>query len=315
MRAVLLSLVLSSALRLTAQPLSLVERTHNSPATVADAPLHTIRADVNMVLVPAVVTDRKGVVVTGLTREHFAVTEDRVPQAIASLTTQDTPSSIGVVLDMSGSMRTKVAAATGAVRAFLNAANPEDEIFLLTVGSRPHSLSDFTADFATLQNSMVGVQTNGDTALVDTVYLALNRLRLRRHPRGALLVVSDGMDNNSRYSKPELMRAAEEADVQVHTIAIAERPAGKKAIELTEQSRGLAFLSDLADRSGGLSFQAAIDDNAAPAAVKIGRAIRNEYVIAYNQPGASNSGKWCSIQVKVDQPHLRVYARAGYYAP
>lgn len=300
---------------LFAQPLSLAVRAPKGPeGALAEASTHVIRADVNLVLVPTVVTDRKGATVTGLTRDNFTVLEDRVPQSIVSLSNQDTPCSIGIVLDLSGSMQTKLRAATDALRAFLETANPEDEIFLLTVGSRPHSLSDFTADFATLQNRIVGSHADGDTALVDTVYMGLSRLRSARNRRGALLVVSDGMDNNSRYSKSELLRVVEESDVQIYTIGIADSPAWKKAIELTEQSRGLALLSDLADRSGGMSFKAVISDDVKPAALKIGRAIRNEYVIAYGQNDVNNPGKWRSVQVKISPPQFRVYARTGYYA-
>jgi Ca-activated chloride channel family protein len=122
------------------------------------------------------------------------------------------------------------------------------------------------------------------------------------------------MDNNSRYSKPELLRVVEESDVQIYAIGIADAPPWKKAIELTEQSRGLALLSDLADRSGGMSFKTVTSADVEPAALKIGRAMRNEYVIAYSQTGADRSGKWRSIQVKVTPPQFRVYARAGYYA-
>jgi Ca-activated chloride channel family protein len=261
-----------------------------------------------------VVTDRKGVTVNGLSRDNFTVLENKVPQAIVSLSNQDSPCSIGIVLDLSGSMRTKLRAATDGVRALLQTANPEDEVLLLTVGSRPHNLSEFTADFATLQNRVVAARADGDTALVDTVYLALSQLRSAKNGRRALFVVSDGMDNNSRYSKAELLRVVEESDVQIYTIGIAETAAGKKAIELTEQSRGLALLSDLAEKSGGMSFKAVISDNVEPAALKIGRAIRSEYVIAYGQTSANDGGKWHSIQVKVNPSQLRVYARAGYYA-
>jgi len=297
-----------------AQPLSLAARSTKGWEGAAQTPAHIIRADVNLVLVPTVVTDRKGATVIGLTRNNFTVLDNKVPQAISSLSSQDVPCSIGIVLDLSGSMRTKLEAATAAVRAFLATANPDDEIFVFTVGSRPRTLSDFTSDFATLQNRIAGATAGGDTALLDTVYMGLGRLRSARNGRGALLVVSDGMDNNSRYSKPELLRLVEESDVQIYTIGIADSPAWKKAIELTEQSRGLALLSDLAERSGGVSFRAVTTDDLAPAAVKIGRAIRDEYVIAYARPGVGNSGKWRSIQVKVTPPDLRAYSRRGYYA-
>ena len=297
-----------------AQPLSLAARSTKGWEGAAQTPAHIIRADVNLVLVPTVVTDRKGATVIGLTRNNFTVLDNKVPQAISSLSSQDVPCSIGIVLDLSGSMRTKLEAATAAVRAFLATANPDDEIFVFTVGSRPRTLSDFTSDFATLQNRIAGATAGGDTALLDTVYMGLGRLRSARNGRGALLVVSDGMDNNSRYSKPELLRLVEESDVQIYTIGIADSQAWKKAIELTEQSRGLALLSDFAERSGGVSFRAVTTDDLAPTAVKIGRAIREEYVIAYARPGVGNSGKWRSIQVKVTPPDLRAYSRRGYYA-
>lgn len=300
---------------LAAQPLSLAVRSpKDADGATSEAPARTIRADVNLVLVPTVVTDRKGASVTGLTRDNFTVLEDKVPQSIVALSSQDTPCSIGIVLDLSGSMQTKLRAATDALRAFLQTANPEDEIFLFTVGSRPHRLSEFTADFATLQNQIVGARADGDTALIDTVYMALRQLHSARNGRSALLIVSDGMDNNSRYSKAELLRVVEESDAQIYTIGIADAPAFKKAIELTEQSRGLALLCDLADRSGGMSFKAVISDDVEPAALKIGRAIRNEYVIAYNEAGINSPGKWRRVQVKVNPPRLRVYARSGYYA-
>jgi len=311
LRVILFSIY--AAFHLFAQPLAV-----RPPRGLGDARMdmstHVIRADVNLVLVPAVVTDRKGATVSGLSRDNFTVLENKVPQTLVSLSSQDVPCTIGMILDLSGSMRGKLQMATGAVRSFLETANPEDEISLLTVGSRPHSLSDFTADFGSLQNSIVAAQAGGDTALVDTVYLGLSRLRSARHGRTALLVISDGMDNHSRYSKSELLRAVEESDVPIFTIGIADTPAGKKAIEMVDQSRGLALLSDLADRSGGVSFKAAIPGDAGAAALKIGHAMRSEYVIAYNQASANAAGKWRRIQVKVSSPQLRVYARAGYYA-
>jgi VWFA-related protein len=128
---------------------------------------------------------------------------------------------VGVILDLSGSMRRKLPAATAAVRAFLNGFNPEDETFLMAVSSRPESLFGFTDDAAGLQNRLMATRADGGTALIDTVYLALNRMHSARNARKALFIVSDGMDNNSRYSKAELLRTVQEQDVQVHTIEAA----------------------------------------------------------------------------------------------
>jgi Ca-activated chloride channel family protein len=275
----------------------------------------TIRADVDLVLVSAVVTDRKGSAVTGLAADQFKILEDKVPQPIVSFSKEEVPCSVGVILDLSGSMRSKLPAATAAVRAFLKGFNPEDETFLMAVSSRPESLVNyFTDDAADLQNRLVAARAEGSTALVDTVYLALNRMRSARNARKALFIVSDGMDNNSRYSKAELLRTVQEQDVQIHTIGVAARVPGKKPVELVDESRGLALMTDLADHSGGLNFTVVNAEDIQPATTKIGQAIRDQYVVGYRPSNKADSGKWRSIQVKVTVPQLRAYARKGYYS-
>jgi Ca-activated chloride channel family protein len=184
----------------------------------------------------------------------------------------------------------------------------------MAVASRPESILSFTNDFGTLQNSLSVARAGGSTALIDTVYLGLNRIRSARHARRALLIISDGMDNNSRYSKRDLLRTVQEQDAQIFTIGIADRPAGKKAIQLTEESNGLALLSDLAEASGGISFTVVTSDGIQPAASKIGRAIRDEYVIGYRQDDRDDSGKWHGVQLRINVPQLKVYARKGYYS-
>ena len=273
-----------------------------------------IRADVRLVLVSAIVTDRKGVTVNGLTQDKFTILEDKVAQPILAFSREEAPCSVGVILDLSGSMRDKLPAATAAVRAFLKTANPEDEIFLMAVASRPESLLSFTDDIVTLGNSLRAARAEGSTALIDTVYLGLNRMRSARNARRALLIVSDGMDNNSRYSKAELLRTVQEQDVQIYTIGIAERPAAKKAIQLTEEARGLALLDDLAGRSGGMSFTVVNSDGMLPAASKISQAVREQYVVGYRQSDRDDSGRWHAVQVKISAAQLRVYARKGYYS-
>jgi len=208
----------------------------------------------------------------------------------------------------------KLPAATAAVLAFLQGFNPEDETFLMAVSSRPESLVNFTSDAADLQNRLITTRAEGSTALVDTVYLALNRMRSARNARKALFIVSDGMDNNSRYSKADLLRTVQEQDVQIHTIGVAARSPGKKPVELVEESRGLALMTDLADHSGGLNFTVVNAEDIQPATTKIGQAIRDQYVVGYRPANKQDPGKWRSIQVKVTVPQLRAYARKGYYS-
>jgi Ca-activated chloride channel homolog len=181
----------------------------------------------------------------------------------------------------------------------------------MAVASRPQSLLGFTDDTGDLQSRLAFTRAEGSTALIDTVYLALHRMHLARN---ALFIVSDGMDNNSRYSKAELLRTVQEQDVEVHTLGVAARLPGKKPVELVEESRGLALLTDLAGQSGGLNFAVVNPQDIQPATTKIGRAIRDQYVVGFRPASRQDSGKWRSIQVKVTAPQLRAYSRRGYYA-
>lgn len=302
--------LLFAAVQLLAQPLSLPAGAQSS----AKRPGAVLRADVDLVLISAIVTDRNGATVNGLPRDKFTVLEDKVPQPIVSFSTEETACSVGVVLDLSASMHDRLPAAIGAVRAFLKTANPGDESFLLAVGTRPKSLLRLTGDFDAIGRRLIGAQTEGNTALVDTVYLGLHQMRSARFGRRALLIVSDGMDNQSRFSSAELLRSVREADVQIYTIGIAADAAGRKPIERAEEQSGLALLQDLAEHTGGLSYSVSQGDDILPVAARISEAIRNQYVVGYRQTVNGNSGKWRRLEVKVSLPHLRVYARRGYFA-
>jgi len=166
------------------------------------------RASTQMVLVPVTVTDRNGKSVEGMRATDFNILEDQIAQQIVSFGTEDAPCSVGLVLDISGSMRNALGVAKGVSRSFFQTANPEDEFMLLTVSTRPESVSGFTNDTADLERRIARTAPGGMTALIDTVYLGLNRMRKASEPRRALLILSDGMDNYSRYSKGEMLRVA-----------------------------------------------------------------------------------------------------------
>jgi Ca-activated chloride channel homolog len=285
------------------------------------------RANSQMVLIPVSVTDHSGRTIEGLRAENFKIEEDEVVRQIVSFTSEDAPCSVGMVLDVSGSMRNTLPVAKGVAHAFLDTANPQDEFQLLTVSTQPETFSRFTTDTAELGQSIDSASPGGMTALIDTVYLGLNRMRKARQPRRALLVLSDGMDNFSRYSKGELMRVALEADVQIYTITIGGGSGGGsigipfrpsmvgKPIDQAREREGPLLLEELSEKTGGLHFRAQNDTQAREAAIKVGRALRNEYVIGY-QPGASGaSGKYHRVHVKANVPKANVYARNGYYAP
>jgi Ca-activated chloride channel homolog len=272
------------------------------------------KADCNLVLVPVTVTDHRGAVVNGLRGDAFSVVDDKVSQQISSFAEQDVPASIGVILDMSGSMKETLNQAKFAVRSFLDTANPDDEAFLYSVSSRPNRNTGFTTEVDTLLSGVAVSGASGSTALIDTIYYGLDAMRSAQRPRKALLIISDGMDNHSRYSKTELMERALESDVQIYTIAIYDAPAYEKAIQLQEARQGLNLLEDLSEKTGGLNFVARNAEDIGNAAAAVSRAIRNEYTIGYVPQNAARDGKWHSIHVKLSLSGLRVYARSGYYA-
>ncbi|MBV9768030.1 MAG: VWA domain-containing protein [Bryobacterales bacterium] len=219
-----------------------------------------------------------------------------------------------------------LSAAKSVAHAFLKTANPEDEFLLLTVSSLPDAASRFTTDAQVLQQQIDSTRSGGMTALNDTVYLGLSRMREAREPCRALLIFSDGMDNNSRYSKGELMREALEANVQVYTI-IVDGLAGasssgapfrsamiQKPWEQAAARQGPMLLEDLSKKTGGLHFHIRNDSHAADAAAGISLALRNEYVIGYQAPSSTMSGKWRHIQIKTSLPNVQIHARDGYYA-
>jgi Ca-activated chloride channel family protein len=292
------------------------------------ARLAAFRSNTQMVLVPVTVTDHNGKTIEGLRAENFNILEDQAPQQIVSFTAEDAPCSVGLVLDVSGSMRNGLDTAKGVAHSFLQNANSADEFLLLTVSTQPEAVSGFTTDIADLDERIGRTSPEGMTALIDTVYMGLNSMRKASQPRRALLILSDGMDNYSRYSKGELMRAALEANVQIYTIIVGNGSGGgaiggapfrpsmiAKPIDQAREREGPNMLEELSEKTGGLHFRAQNETEAKEAAIKAGSVLRNQYVIGYHPPISGATGKWHRIRVKSNMPKVNVSARNGYYTP
>ena len=285
------------------------------------------QASAQMVLVPVAVTDHAGRTVSGLKPQNFTILDDQKPQPILSFASEDAPCSVGLVLDTSGSMKYALPVARQVASAFLHTANPADEYLLLTVSTEPDALSGFTRDTADLEKSIEATRPNGMTALIDTVFVGLKSMHKAAQPRRAMLVLSDGMDNHSRYTRSQLLRVAVEADVQIYTIILENGLTGGQAVGMPfrpamiakpgDQMRGFegpTMLEQLADKTGGLHFRVHNEAEAKAAAMKVALAIRSEYVIGYRPPDNAVAGKWRRVRVKLNVPDTNVYARAGYYS-
>ena len=278
----------------------------------ATADKATFRADGTLVLVPVTVVDRRGAIVNGLASDAFTLTEDGVQQPLRAFSEDDAPVSIGVVLDLSGSMQWCLNAAKESLRSLMKDANPGDEAFLNGVSSKPRVYSGFTEALGDIVRQVEAERAYGYTALIDTIYGSLEQLRTGAHPRKALVVISDGIDNRSRYTSRELQRLAAESNGQIYSIAVSGGASRKQGVAFAQEMGGLSFLRDLAERTGGLSFVVRDGADIAKATASIGRALRKQYTIGYVPSGNGRSGQWRRIRVKVDGPGMTAYARAGY---
>ena len=275
-----------------------------------------IHVNVDLALVNVTVTDSHGRLVTGLAKTDFHIYEDGEEQEIRTFSSEDQPVSIGIVLDMSGSMSDKIEKARQAAAQFLKAANPRDEFFLVTFNDRARLNTHFTTAVDDLQTDLLYARAKGQTALFDGVYLGLTEMRDAHNARRAILIISDGGDNHSRYSETDLRRYVKEADCQLYAIGIYER---RDMFRTFEELYGPTLLSEMTDLTGGQTFAVNSIRDLPDVATKIGMELRNQYVLGYKPSNDQHDGKWRKIKVQLALPRrmasVHVYARAGYYAP
>jgi VWFA-related protein len=297
-----------------------IERREGRPMKPEDADSSkgaNLRIDTNLVLIPVSVTDPLNRFVTGLEREHFKIFEDKIEQTIAQFASEDAPLSVGLVFDTSNSMGSKLQKSRQAAAQFFKTANPDDEFFLIQFNDRPEMVVPFTSNTEEIQNRLTFTQAKGRTALLDGIYLAMNQMKKAKNPRKAVLVISDGGDNSSRYTESEIKNLVREADVQLYAIGIFESVGarGRTAEELS----GPGLLNDLAEQTGGKHFSIENVNELPDVAAKIGIELRNQYLIGYSPKNQDRDGKYRKVQVKLVQPRglpaLRPSWRQGYYAP
>lgn len=300
------------------QPKGVAEK-DASRITVRQPPIHPapIQVDVNMVVVNVTVTDPYDRIVTGLDQSHFQVFDERVEQKIASFSTEDTPISVGLVFDSSRSMGEKINKAKEAALQFFKTSNPQDEFMLINFNDRAHLISGFTSKYENIQDRMLFVKAAGKTALLDAIYLGLYEMKNGSTSRKALLLISDGGDNHSRYTEQDVKRAVRESDVQIYSVGVFEPLASRT--RTPEEAGGPGLLSELSEVSGGRMFSVEDANELPDIAEKISIELRNQYVIGYKPSNLVRDGRWRRIKVKLlppkGLPPLQVYARTGYYAP
>ena len=297
--------------------ISLKNRAPESSRPALPTRAATIKVDVPLVLINVTVTDPMGRFVTGLEKEHFKVLENKATQEITQFGAEDVPLSLGIVFDASGSMGHKMSKAREAVAQFMKTSNPEDEFFLVQFNDRPELMIGFTNSLEEVQNRLTFTRSKGRTAMLDAVYLAINKIKEGVNGEKALLIISDGGDNSSRYTEREIKRLVKEADVQIYAIGIFE-PMASRA-RTPEELAGPGLLSHIAEQTGGRQFPVENINELPDVAAKIGIELRNQYVLGYVPSNQEKDGKWRRVKVVTKNirgmPPLRAHYRLGYYAP
>ncbi len=299
------------------EPVAVDSRNTNASENKVEARPSNLRVNKTLVLINVTVTDPLNRFVTGLEKEHFRLFEDKVEQDITQFSSEDAPISIGLVFDTSGSMGPKLQKSRQAANEFFKTANPSDEFFLVQFNDRPELTVPFTTDTDKLQSTLTFTQSRGRTALLDSVYLAMHEMKKAKNPRKALLIISDGGDNSSRYTETEIKNAVREADVQIFAIGIFESGANRG--RTPEEAAGPSLLNELAEQTGGREYAVENVAELPDIAAKIGIELRNEYILGYTPKNRERDGKYRKVVVKLNQPRglppLKAYFRLGYYAP
>ena len=317
------SIIFAVACALIALPVMMAAyagQSQKPPDTAVDKPQTppknpTLKVDVDLVLVNATVTDPQNRYVTGLEKEHFQIWEDKLEQRIEYFSAEDVPISLGVIFDVSGSMKDKISTARDAAVTFLKTGNPEDEYFLVEFANRPEVAEDFTTDVTRLQNRLIFTPAKGMTAMYDSVYLGLEKLKEGNNPKKALLLITDGEDNRSRYTFSNVKDFVKEQDVQIYGIGIVD----DFNSQLGSGHTGRAMVEELSDLTGGRAFFPDSVYDLEDICTKIAVELKNQYVIGYSSTNAAKDGKWRKLRLKINPPkglpHLNVRSKSGYYAP
>jgi Ca-activated chloride channel family protein len=275
----------------------------------------TVIVQTDLVTLTVTVTDNYGRFVSGLNKKHFTIFDDKEEQVIEHFSDDDAPVTVGVIFDVSGSMSgDKLSKARTALSRFIETSHNSDEYFLIGFNSRAQMLLNKTRDGDAVLDKLTYVETKGQTALYDACYLGVEKVTRGAHQKRAVLLISDGQDNNSRYTFSELRRLLKESDVVVYSIGILGGSDPGSALGM----HGQALLDELSAVSGGKAFFPNTAAEMDEIFERIALELRHQYSIGYRPSNFVNDGKWHKLKVKVTPPRglprLFVRSREGYYA-
>ncbi|MFQ5929032.1 MAG: VWA domain-containing protein [Acidobacteriota bacterium] len=266
------------------------------------------RVDVDTVVVRVTVTDPLNRYVLGLDKEHFKLFDEKIEQTLTHFTNDNSPISVGIILDMSGSMGDNVLSARNSVIQFLEQGDSADEYFLVTFNERTALVQDFTSRSENIQSEISIANAKGRTALYDAIYLGLEKIREGRNDKKALIVITDGEDNSSRYTFSEVKEFVKESDVQIYVIG-----------ERGELGYGRGIIAEIVRLTGGRAFFPNNFKQLDYFCDLIHTELRNQYVLGYTPTDRTFNGEWRKIKIRLDPPEgmpkLKVRAKEGYFEP
>ncbi|MEW6126550.1 MAG: VWA domain-containing protein [Acidobacteriota bacterium] len=272
----------------------------------AQKPDDKVRLQANLVSLIVTVTDPYGRFVTGLDKEHFEIYDNNVKQDIAMFSDEDAPITLGIIYDVSGSMGNLTTRSFEVLKKFFYTSHDDDEYFVVAFNNKPQLVQDFTMMPEEILSRTIFVKAKGSTALYDAVYLAAEKAKQGRHPKKALLLLSDGLENNSRYSLKELKNMLKEADVQIYCVGFS---------SMIEGSYTLKYLAEL---TGGRAFFPADDNEVGDLYTRMAIMLRRQYAIGFYPSDTSSGNKWHDVKIKINAPkglgRISLYYKKGYQA-
>jgi Ca-activated chloride channel family protein len=297
-------------------PLRVAPRNESIGVSPGDAHVKPLRVHVSVVLVPVVVADSMNHPILGLEKQNFVLSENDEREEIQYFSAEDSPISVGLLVDVSKSMTDKVDAEREAVSEFFKNANPEDDYFVVAFSTRPQMLTDVTQSIGTIESKLGAVVPNGSTAMLDAISEAMTRLRSAKYKRRALLIISDGGDNSSHHKYREIKSLVRDSDVEVYAIGLFDTAFFKTY----EEFMGKKWLSEITDATGGRTVTIDNVSKMGEAAAAVSTEMRSQYVLGYRPSNTLTDGKRRQIKVRVINPstndaQLQAYYKRGYVIP
>ncbi len=279
----------------------------------------TIKIDTELVLLDVTVVDQTNNPVFNLKKEDFSIHEDRIKQTVESVSREEVPVSFGLVIDTSGSMRSKLQTVSDAAVSLIKQMRTDDEAFVASFKAEPELVQDFTADRRELEDAIGELYTSGGTALLDAIIATADYASEKgKRRRKALVIFSDGLEKNSSVKEKEVMEAIKEDEAQVYLVGFIDEDMEEKSLfGKSPAKKAKDLLSRIADDSGGHAYFPKDISEIPAIAAQIAKDLRTQYVVSYYPTNDKRDGTFRTIQVGVNNVGGRKFiarSRRGYYA-